>query len=111
MVEISLQDVKIVKEEAGIKTTERWERTLSAPEDVLRRIVREELHKIVYETRQISDSEAEHEISDLIITKRMSDIKHVNAFEVFTELSLPIEQIEKILDKLEKEGKISVIDD
>lgn len=111
MVEISLQDVKIQKEEPTV--IDRWERTrtVSVPEDLLRKIVRQELHKIVYETRQINDLEAEHEISDWIRNKRMSDIKHINAFEIFTEISLPIEQVEKVLEKLEREGKIRVIDD
>lgn len=53
--------------------------------------------------RKISDEEAERDIIKYI--KQLGKPK-VSAFEISVGLNLPVEQIEKIFDKFEKEGKM-----
>lgn len=109
--EATLDSTTLEKEENGMKTIEKWERSVSISEEALRKVVREELYKVVRETRKIDDAQAELEIVSLMKRKIGEADKRINAFEIFLELGLPSEQIEKVLGKLENEGRISELDE
>src|SRR3989344_1704080 len=67
--EATLDSTTLEKEENGMKTIEKWERSVSISEEALRKVVREELYKVVRETRKIDDAQAELEIVSLMKRK------------------------------------------
>lgn len=114
----TISTVKEVEEIAtGFKATERWERSVSIPLDTLRQVIHEELKsllregKLIYETRAVSDMEAEAEIKEFLLEKKRFGITKVSVFDIFTSLLLPVEQIERIVEKFEHEGRISEVDE
>lgn len=101
----------------GLKATERWERSLSIPLDTMRQVIHEELKsllregKLIYETRIVSDIEAEAEIKEFLLEKKRLGITKVSIFDIFTSLLLPMEQIERLVEKFENEGRIREVDE
>lgn len=58
--------------------------------------------------RKISDAEAEKDSIRYI--KQLGKTK-VSAFEISVGLNLPVEQVERVFDKLEREGKVRDADE
>jgi len=58
--------------------------------------------------RKVSDEEAER---DLIRYVKQVGKSETSSFEVSLGLNIPVEQVERIFDKLEKEGKIKDVEE
>lgn len=56
-------------------------------------------------SREISDDEAEIEIKSFIKSLRDEGVEEFNLLDVGLELNIPMEQIDRILEKLRKTGK------
>ena len=90
--------------------------TFSIPERVLvditkERIVKELTERIKElekndEESTISDSAAEEVIRDKLNNWKKKNVKEIDAIDVYSITRLPIEQIGRILFKLEKEGVV-----
>ena len=90
--------------------------TFSIPERVLvditkERIVKELTERIKElekndEESSISDSAAEEVIKDKLNNWKKKNVKEIDAIDVYSITRLPIEQIGRILFKLEKEGVV-----
>ena len=59
--------------------------------------------------RDISDKEATQEISSFIVKKKEEGITKLSVLDFVLNLKIPAEQVEKILSKYEKDGKIKEI--
>ncbi len=84
-----------------------------AGQENLRKMVREEVEKVIRASgllikyREISDADAEKEITELIIRLRAAGNKKISALDIVSILVLPPEQIERILEKFENSGRLS----
>ena len=92
--------------------------TLSIDENELRKIVYEQLERMVKESglcilgyKQIDDSMAEKEISGFISTQKSINVDRISVLEVVSSLMLCPEQVERIFRKFEQAGRISEIDE
>ena len=105
-----------LEEETGIKTVEKWEKSISVPIELLKQSIHEELRtllrdgKLIYETRRVTDTEARAKIEEFIQDKKQDGVTTISIFDIFTSLLLPMEQIERIVKDFEEEGRISEID-
>ncbi len=54
----------------------------------------------------ISDKEAKMQIENLIKKFKSQNITNIDMIDITTELNLPIEQVEKIMNELEKEKRV-----
>ena len=61
------------------------------------------------EFRKISDSEARKKITDFILKRKEEGIRKIGILDIVVNLSLPAEQIEKIMGKFEKEKKVAKV--
>ena len=72
--------------------------------------LKEEIQKLKLNKTQkiclVDDEEAEMQIEDLIKRFKLQNIKNIDIIDIISKLNLPIEQIEKIMIKLEKEKRI-----
>lgn len=72
--------------------------------------LKEEIRKLKLNKVQrvclISDEEAKVQIENLIKRLKSQNIKNIDMIDITNELNLPIEQVEKIMTKLEKENII-----
>jgi len=55
--------------------------------------------------------EAEAEIKEFILERKKTGEHKVSVFDIFTSLLLPMEQIERIMENFEREGRIREIDE
>ena len=82
-------------------------------EKKLREMVKDEVEKVirasglVIKFREISDDEAEKEIAGIIPRLRAGGRTKISALDIVAVLVLPPEQVENILEKFEKSGRIS----
>lgn len=89
--------------------------TLTITEEQLERIVYKKLeevlkaYKILIEYRNIPDDLAKKEITEFILDKRKEGIIQISVFDVISSLQLPPEQVDRIMEEFEKEGKISEV--
>lgn len=63
-----------------------------------------------YQIQEVSDKEAEVLIKEFLLERKKKGIKSVGIFDFMDELKLPPEQINKIMEKLEKEGVVKESD-
>lgn len=72
--------------------------------------LKEEIQKLKLNKTQkiclVDDEEAEMQIEDLIKRFKSQSIKNIDIIDIISKLNLPIEQIEKIMTKLEKEKRV-----
>ena len=112
----TVSTTKEVEDTTGIKTVEKWEKSISVPIELLKQSIHEELRtllrdgKLIYETRRVTDTEARAKIEEFIQDKKQDGVTTISIFDIFTSLLLPMEQIERIVKDFEEEGRISEID-
>ncbi len=59
-----------------------------------------------YQVQEVSDEEAEVLMKEFLLEIKKKGIKSVGIFDFMDELKLPPEQINKIMEKLVKEGVV-----
>jgi len=118
----SLRTISSVEEEEQFRPVSvshyREAFTLSIDENELRKIVSEQLERIIKERglhalrhREIDDGMADKEISDFISSQKSKNISKISILDVVSSLTLPSDQVERIFRKFEQAGRISEIDE
>ena len=69
-------------------------------------LLREAMEKESVVILEVSDKAAEDMIMSYISDKKILGISRFDDFELIEKLKLPIEQIDRILDRLEKKGVV-----
>lgn len=93
-----------------------FEEKVVIPEDLIRDLVNQEVKKILEDRkiliyfRKVDNKIAEEEIRKFIISKKSEGTAKISFLDIVVSLNLPPEQVEIIIEKFEKEGKISEID-
>lgn len=59
--------------------------------------------------RRISDNSAKKEISSYIIKQKKKGVSRINALEIYDNVRLPPKQIDKVMTKFEKEGRVTEV--
>ncbi|MBS3144863.1 hypothetical protein J4208_04730 [Candidatus Woesearchaeota archaeon] len=65
------------------------------------------MRTITYQIQEVSDREAEIQIRAFIEERKKKIVKSFNVLDVYSDLKLPTEQINKIMMKLEREGVVT----
>jgi len=65
------------------------------------------MRTITYQIQEVSDEEAEIQIRAFIEERKKKIVKSFNVLDVYSDLKLPTEQINKIMMKLEREGLVT----
>jgi len=60
-----------------------------------------------FEFKKIDDNLAEREIECFLLEMREKDVSKTSIFDIVVSLRLPAEQVERIMEKFEKEGRVS----
>ena len=68
----------------------------------------EQSQYIRYKFQRLSNIKAEEEIVQYLKSKK-KETTRLTIFEISQEIKLPANQVERIIEKLEKEGKVSLI--
>lgn len=125
MVTASLKEIRTI---SAVAEEERmfapisacWEKEnfyITVSEETLRKIISEQLGKILKERyladeyRIISNPLAEKEISQFILDLKKQNISKVSILDVVLALKLPPEQVDEIMIKFEKEGRVSELNE
>ena len=61
--------------------------------------------------RNISNKKAREEIADFILEEKEDGKKKLSTFDIVSNLELPANQVEKVLNDFEKKGKIKEINE
>ena len=64
-----------------------------------------------FEFKKVSDSEAKEEISSFIKRKHDENVTQLSTLDFVLNLRLPAEQVERILERFEKEKKVKEIEE
>ena len=64
------------------------------------------MRTITYQIQEVSDKEAENKIRQFIEERKKKVVKSFNVLDIYSDLKLPPEQINKIMMRLEKEGVV-----
>ncbi|UZE92451.1 MAG: hypothetical protein IB616_01175 [Methanosarcinales archaeon] len=84
-------------------------------ERILGKLIKEKVEElfeekeILLEFRKVNDDLAQEEIEHFIMEIKESNISKISIFDIVRGLHLPSEQVERILEKYEKEGRVSEI--
>ena len=62
------------------------------------------MRTITYQIQEVSDEEAEIQIKECLTEIKKKGQKYVTFIDFYTALHLPPEQINRVMEKLEKEG-------
>ncbi len=67
--------------------------------------------EILIEFRTIEEDVAQEEIEQFIIERNGEGASRISVFDIVHDLELPPEQVERIIEKFEKAGRLSETDD
>ncbi len=68
-----------------------------------------EIEKIRPPVKHINDMEAESEITNFILKEKKNGVEKISILDIIENLSLPPEQICRIMDKLQKKGLKEIV--
>lgn len=98
---------RFVSEKFMVITEEDFERMIDERvEKNVRKIFEE---RGVIKFRKINDIEARKQISNFILEMKREDVRRVNILDIISNLSLPPEQVERIMEEFEKEKKVTKV--
>jgi hypothetical protein len=64
------------------------------------------MRTICYQIQEVSNKEAEVQMKKFLQEEKKKGLKYVTVLDFYTALHLPFEQINKIMENLEKEGVV-----
>ncbi len=86
-----------------------WQKMKEKVEELEKRIRGIFEQKEIIKFRKISDAKAKKEITAFILEIKEKGVRKINILEIFSNLNLPPEQIEKVMKKFEQEKKVTKI--
>ena len=90
------------------KVVRNMENKLITLQTELEELRNEQSQYIRYKFQRLSNIKAEEEIVRYLKSKK-KETTRLTIFEISQEIKLPANQVERIIEKLEKEGKVSLI--